>query len=227
MQTLLLLHGAIGTSDQLSRLADVLSTNYKVHTISFTGHGGKAFTDEPFSMQLFANDILSFLEKEHVEQASVFGYSMGGYAAMYLAKKYPGKINKLITLATKYHWDNEVAAKETQMLIPGKIEQKIPAFAQALQQRHHPNDWKEVLNRTSEMMLSLGKDNPLKPDDYRGIEIPVLLMLGDRDKMVGFDETTTVYKALPNAQMAILPNTSHPIEQVDNELLSFHIKRFL
>lgn len=227
MQTLLLLHGAIGASGQLSKLADILSSYYKVHTISFTGHEGKAFTNEPVSMQLFTNDILSFLEKEQLEQTAVFGYSMGGYAAMYLAKHHPGRISKLITLATKYHWDNDVAAKEMQMLNPEKIEQKIPVFAQTLQERHYPNDWKEVLKKTSEMMLTLGKDNPLKPDDYLGIEIPVLLMLGDRDKMVGLDETTTVYKALPNAQMTILPNTSHPIEQVDNELLSFHIKRFL
>ena len=77
------------------------------------------------------------------------------------------------------------------------------------------------------MILGMGRDNPLKTDDYADIAKPVLLMLGDRDKMVSFDETLAVYKMLPNAQLAVLPNIAHPIESVDFTRLANEIVFFL
>ena len=116
MQPLLLLHGAIGSKDQFPSLVQLLSSDYDVHTLNFSGHGGSAFASEPFSIPLFANDVLNYMQEHGIAKASIFGYSMGGYVGMYLAKHRPEKINKLITLATKYHWDEVIAAKEVQML---------------------------------------------------------------------------------------------------------------
>jgi pimeloyl-ACP methyl ester carboxylesterase len=227
MQPLLLLHGAIGAADQLHALADRLSSRYRIYALDFSGHGGKPFGDEPFSIALFAKDVLEFIEAEQLQKVSIFGYSMGGYVAMYLAKNYPDKINRVVTLATKFHWDETIAAREVQMLNPDKIEQKLPAFAESLQQRHAPNDWKKVLKKTADMMLSLGSNNILKPEDHTVIAIPSLLLLGDRDKMVSLEETVAVYKSLPNGQMGIIPGTPHPIEQVDIAMLDFLISRFI
>ena len=195
--------------------------------MDFSGHGSRPMPDGSFSIELFAGDVLQFMEHEQLEQISIFGYSMGGYVAMYLAKYHSEKINRAITLGTKYYWDEAIAAKEIQLLNPDKIEQKLPAFAATLKQRHTPNDWKEVLMKTAEMMVSLGARNTLAAEDYASISIPLLLLLGDRDKMVSLEETTTVFKALPNAQMGMLPNTPHQIEQVDVEALSLIIDRFL
>lgn len=227
MQPLLLLHGAIGAADQLEPLAKTLSKQYKVYAIDFSGHGNEPFSRAPYSMKLFAEDVLRFMEKNSIDKASIFGYSMGGYVGMYLAKHHPEKIDKIVTLATKFHWDEETAAKETQMLDPVKIETKVPAFAQALEKRHAGKDWKEVMVRTADMLRALGADNTLKAEDYKDIQTQCLLLLGDRDKMVGLDETLNVYKTLPNAAMGMLPGTPHPIEQVNVEMLSFFISNFI
>lgn len=152
---------------------------------------------------------------------------MGGYVAMYLAKYHPERVNKIITLATKFNWNETIAANETKMLNAGKIETKLPDFAAALQKRHAPNEWKTVLEKTAARLIEMGKDNPLKPEDYPAILHPVLLMLGDRDKMVTLDETVEVYKNLPKAQLTILPNTAHPIEMVDQARLAYEIRSFL
>lgn len=181
----------------------------------------------PFSIKLFADDVLRKMDENGISAASFFGYSMGGYVAMYLAKHYPGRVHKVITLATKFHWDEGTAQREVKMLDAEKIAQKLPDFAAALEKRHIPNNWRQVLNNTKEMLISLGADNTLKEADYTTITQPVLVLLGDRDKMVGLDETLAVYKVLPNAQFGILPATLHPIEQVDKELLSYHISRFI
>ncbi len=227
MQAILLLHGAIGAADQLSRLEEELTGSFAVHRLSFSGHGGSPLTAENFSMKLFATEVIEFLDKKGIASISIFGYSMGGYVAMYLAKYHPEIINKIITLATKFNWDETIAANETKMLNAAKIEEKLPDFAAALQKRHAPNNWKTVLEKTAAMLIEMGKDNPLKAGDYPTIQHPVLLMLGDRDKMVTLDETVAVYKNLPKAQLAILPNTAHPIEMVNQARLAYEIRLFL
>ena len=227
MSSILLLHGAIGAADQLQPLARILETTHKVHTLSFSGHGGMAMPADPFSIQLFAKEVLAWMDKERIDKLSIFGYSMGGYVAMYLAKHHLNRIDKVITLATKYHWTPEIAAKETGMLNPEKIAIKLPDFASSLEKRHAPNNWHTVLNNTADMLRGLGEDNALKAEEYPAIETDCLILLGDRDRMVTLEETGNVFKSLPNAQMGLLPGTPHPIEQVDAELLSVFIRRFM
>jgi len=227
MQHLLLLHGAIGAKDQLQPLAQQLSDKYTVHTINFSGHGGSTIPEEIFSIPLFAAQVLTYLEENNIDKVNVFGYSMGGYVAMYLAKNDPQKINKCITLATKYYWDETVSAKEVKKLDPAIIQQKIPAFAEQLKQRHAPQDWSIVLKKTAELLEGLGKNNALQLPDYATINTRVLLLIGDRDKMITLEETLAVFNQLPNAEMGMLPATPHPIEQVDISLLAFLINKFL
>jgi len=226
MQHLVLLHGAIGAKDQLLPLAENLQEKYFVHTINFSGHGGEPFPVD-FSIPDFARDVLRYLVENKIMQTNVFGYSMGGYVAMYLAKYHAQFVNKVVTLATKFYWDEAIAEKEVKMLDPEKINEKIPVFAKQLEQRHHPNDWKKILGKTKEMLLQLGIRNELQIDDYTTIRNPCLLLLGDKDKMIALDETIAVCDALPNAGYKVLPATPHPIEQVDTRLLSDLITEFI
>ncbi len=226
MQHLILLHGAIGAKDQLYPLTIPLKHHYTIHTLNFSGHGGNSIPDDRFSIELFAKDVLRYMQQQNIENLSIFGYSMGGYVAMWLAKNYPEKINKLITLATKFYWDEIIATKEIKMLNAEAIEQKIPAFANQLKQRHAPNDWKLVMQKAAEMLMNLGVNNTLKTEEYSSVA-PCLLLLGDCDKMVTLDETVAVYKQLPNAQLGVLPNTPHPIEQVNVDMLVYMMQRFL
>ena len=167
------------------------------------------------------------MEKNDIASADIFGYSMGGYVGLYISKHHPGRLTKIVTLATKFHWEEAIAAKEVQMLNPDTITRKIPAFAEQLAQRHLPADWKVVLQKTADMMLAMGKDNPLQRGDYQAIHATCLLLLGDRDKMVTLEETVAVYKQLPHAQLGVLPGTGHPIEQVNLQQLVFQVKLFL
>src|ERR1700754_572786 len=101
MQHLILLHGAIGSKEQLEPFADALKKDFIVHLIDFSGHGMRPISNEKFSLSLFANDVLEYIHDNNIEHANIFGYSMGGYVAMYLAKHHPEKITRIITLATK------------------------------------------------------------------------------------------------------------------------------
>lgn len=227
MQHLLLLHGALGSKDQLEPLATALHNSYQIHTFNFSGHGGRPFSDKTFSIPLFSEQILAYLQEFNIDQINIFGYSMGGYAAMYLAKHHPEKVNTLVTLATKFHWDEKTAARELKMLDGTTIQEKVPAFAAQLQQRHAPNDWLHLLDKTKQLLTDLGNNNTLRPEDYATITTPSLVLLGDRDKMVTLEETLAVFKQLPNAQFGILPGTPHAFEQVNLSLLTHLINRFI
>lgn len=225
MQHLLLLHGAIGAKDQLQPLAEKLKANYTVHTISFGGHGGEPMPDI-FSIKIFANDVLLYLQQNNIEKINIFGYSMGGYVALYLAKKYSEKINKVFTLATKFSWTPDIAQKEIKMLDAKKIAEKIPAFAQLLEKRHRPHDWKILLKKTAEMMIALGNQNCLQLTDFDTIETPVIVSVGDEDNMVTLSETKDVCERLKNGHFHIFKETQHPIEKVDLDTLSKELQLF-
>jgi len=224
---LLLLHGAIGSSVQLQLLAEQMKENYRVHTLNFSGHGGNKIPYADFSIELFAKDVLNWMEENAFSKINIFGYSMGGYVALYLAKHHPEKIGKIFTLATKFNWSPEIAQQEIKLLNPEKISEKLPVFAESLAKRHAPADWKMVLSKTASMMLNMGEKNPLSKNDFQNIHHPIILSIGDADKMVSAEETENVAKLLQNGNLLILPNTAHPIEQVDLNLLLPSIKNFI
>lgn len=226
MKNLLLLHGAIGSSIQLEQLAGELNKEFKVHLLNFTGHGGKEIPDKPFSIEMFAEDIIYLIERGRMNEVNIFGYSMGGYAALYAARHFPGRINKIFTLATKFEWNEETSLRESKFLNPEKISEKIPSFAEQLRQRHSEENWKLVLNKTAEMMINMGKNNPFTQKDLIEIDNEVLVSVGDRDNMVTIEETVNAYRNLKNGKLLILPDTPHPIEKISADRLLFEILNY-
>lgn len=226
MNKLLMLHGAIGSSSQLEPLAEKLKDSFQIYLWNFTGHGGKDIPSEKFSIKMFAEDVLYFIDKNKLSGIDVYGYSMGGYVALYIARHFPGKIKRIFTTATKFNWSPESSLKESKLLNPDKILEKIPAFAGELKNRHSPQDWKVVLNKTSEMMMDLGIEPELKTSDLELIENEVLLSVGDKDNMVSIEETVDVYRKLKNGSLLVIPDTPHPIEKINSERLISEIKNF-
>lgn len=222
---LLLLHGAIGSKAQMEPIKSVLSSDFEVHTFNFTGHGGSDSNGKDFSIDLFTQDVLDYMAENKMEQVDIFGYSMGGYVALNLARLHPKKVHKIFTLATQFAWTIDKAEKEVKMLNPSVIEEKIPAFAKTLQERHAPQDWKEVLRKTGEMMLRLGAGERLTMDDLGVIHTPVVVAVGDKDTMVSQEETEIAAKVL-NGRFEVLEGVPHPIEKVDLGLLEGALKKF-
>ncbi|MEO8664391.1 MAG: alpha/beta fold hydrolase [Ignavibacteria bacterium] len=230
MKKLLMLHGEVGASTQLEPLAELLKDSFEVILLNFSGHGGKVIPDEPFSIEMFAGDVLYFIDKNRLEGIDVYGYSMGGYVALYIARHYPGKINKIFTTATMLDWNEETSIRESKLFDPSKISEVVPKFAEQLSKLHSPEDWKTNLFKTAEMIISLGKNKTLKDEDFSLIDNKVLMSVGDRDNMVSIEETTDAYRKLKNGSLLVLPDTPHPIEKISSqrladEIISFFLKK--
>ena len=224
MKTLLILHGAIGSKEQFLALCDRLKPHYDCHTLNFEGHGHSEMPVNDLSIAGFTQNLLQYMEAHQLEQADIFGYSMGGYVALYLARHYPKKANKIFTLASKFNWNEQSASKESKMLDPAIIEQKVPHFARTLRERH--SDWKRLLEKTANMMLHMGQQPPLQQADFESITQQIRIGTGDQDKMVTPEETLGVYRMLPNASFCVFPGTGHPIETYDTERLRREIIDF-
>jgi pimeloyl-ACP methyl ester carboxylesterase len=222
---LLLLHGALGDARQLHPLAKQI-TDRKVVCVNFPGHGPDAGNSVPFTMHDLSETIATALDEQRIDQADAFGYSMGGYAALWFLRSHPTRIRRLFTLGTKFSWTPETAASEQRFLNPDKIKEKVPRLATLLSKRHGEANWERVLGSTAAMIQWLGA-HPLNEQDFHGITQTVCLGLGDQDNMVTLEETLRVAGLLKNGSVSSLAGTPHGFEQVDSGLLRDVLLRFL
>ncbi|UII30249.1 alpha/beta hydrolase [Fulvivirga ulvae] len=225
-RTILVLHGALGSKEQLLPVTQALGHWFNVKSMSFSGHGGEPLNG-PFDVNKFTEEVITFIDSEKLSQVDIFGYSMGGYVALNLALKHPGKVGKIFTLGTKLEWSPAIAQKEIKMLDAGKIEEKVPALAKMLAERHAPVDWKEVLRQTAQMMINLGDHAPLTSDLFKNIEHSVVIGIGDEDNMATLEESEKVAKLLPHGSLHVFKGFRHPIEQIDVAELTREIKTFM
>ncbi len=229
MNNLILLPGALGNAAQFKNLIKELKSlnNIKATALDLPGHGLKPYSNEAITVPLMAEALIYKLDTLGIkEPVTIFGHSLGGYIGLYMALKFPERINSLFTLGTKWHWTAEIADKETSFLNPEKMEQKIPVFVEQLKINHGLN-WKNLLKTIAFLMQDIGLNQYLEPEYLMEINKPVRIGLGDRDEMVSFEETLKVYKALPQGQLQVFPNTHHPYEKADAKILVRDIENFL
>lgn len=224
MLDLILLHGALGNSEVFEPFQEELSTYFTVHTPLFSGHGGKVLPENGITVERYAQELHEFILTENLKNVYILGHSMGGYVALCYALQHTENINSIMTLGTKFKWTEEQAAKESSMLNPEIIATKVPKYAELLEKQHGP-EWKLLLPAVAEMMIALGKNPPLK-GNISTINIPVRIMVGDKDSMVTLEESMETYRSLPTASLAVLPDTKHPIDKVRPALLLNLMKDF-
>ncbi|MCH2046495.1 MAG: alpha/beta hydrolase [Saprospiraceae bacterium] len=220
---LLLLHGALGSQKQFDYIRTELEKHFEVYSLDFEGHANHV-SEAAFSIELFSKNVLAFLDEKGIDKISIFGYSMGGYVALKTALTAPNRIEKIVTLATKFNWTLESAEQEVKMLNPDKIEAKVPHFAQKLAAEQAPQDWKTVMHKTADMMLAMGAGTRLELANLKQIQTSVIIGIGDLDKMVSYEESEQVAQALPNAQLINLKGIKHPIDRVPSDVLLNYIQ---
>ncbi len=221
-----LLHGALGARDQLDPLRAALAplVAAPVHALEFAGHGstppGPGDADG-YRMERLAEQLRAALDERGIERAVLFGYSMGGYAALLLAAAHPERAAAVVTLGTKLAWTPELAAHDAARLDPATLRVKAQRFADALAERHAgAGGWEAVLARTASLLTALGERPLLTPERLGAIACPVRVLVGDRDATLPVAECVDAVRALPRGELAVLPGTGHPLERVNAERLA-------
>lgn len=226
MKDIILLHGALGSLDSLNQVETHLSNHFTCHKFNFSGHGKAEFNTEGFGIEYFAEELANFIEAKQLKKPNIFGYSMGGYVALYLAHLQPDLMGKVITYGTKFGWSPEAADQETSRMNPELMEEKIPAYTEKLA-TIHGDHWKELVWQTAGMMLELG-DAPLVTIETLNIlQNEVLIMRGSEDQMVNDVESKWAVAHLANGQFRSLEDQPHPIEKVSVDFLTHVISNHL
>lgn len=223
--SLLLLHGALGTLHQFDFLIPQLKEHFDVHRLNFEGHGDAGPTDSPFRISHFAENVLGYMDEHGIDQANFFGYSMGGYVALALAKDHPERVKGVATLGTILQWDEEVAERECKYLHPQKMKEKVPHFTDQLKERHL-SGWERVVNSTRNMLQYLGVHPSIEADEWKQINCPIRFHIGDADTTAGLDQTIAVYRKTDKSGLLVLPRTGHPINEVDKDLIIPSLRLF-
>jgi pimeloyl-ACP methyl ester carboxylesterase len=174
---LLLLHGALGSARQLKPLQERMGGI----ALDLTGHGGREIPAEGLTFDHFIADIEHAFTEQKWKNAHLFGYSMGGYAALLYVAKYPERVESVVTVGTKLLWTEEGLEKELRKLDPDMMEAKVPAFANALAEVHGQGRWRDVVNAIARSMRELATTPLLTPQVCSRIECHVLLCVGDGD----------------------------------------------
>lgn len=222
---LIILHGALGSKDQFISWTESLSGKFTCYTPEFTGHGASSGEEVEFSIERFSEELIGFIHQNDLVSPAVLGYSMGGYVALSTALHQPGALGKIMTLATKFEWTPDSAKKEAGYLDPVLMQQKVPQLAQQLAQRHGTN-WQKVVERTAHMMLKLGNAPPVTEQTISLIQNELRLCVGDKDKMVGINETQRMYLHAKKASFCVMPQTAHLPETMDLKRINFEAEAF-
>ncbi|OOV20490.1 hypothetical protein BXU10_13120 [Flavobacterium sp. LM4] len=200
---LVVLHGGIaGSTYEMAQLIENFSKNYQVIAVSTRGHGKSELGSKPHTYEQKAKDVVAVLNKVTKEKAVIFGFSDGGYTGYYLASLFPEKVEKMIIIgaAETHPGDYKINLKVSDMMKLDKV-----YWEQQLKLMPEPNRLQEmfdkVSNATSEMLIS--------DDFFATIKCPVLVMAGNHDQFLTTQRVVNASKMIPNAELAIIPNTTH------------------
>jgi len=98
-KTLLFIHGLANYSMVWKKNIDYLKQHYRCIAVDLPGNGLSDRGEYPFTMQFFADSIISFIAVMKLKNVSIVGHSMGGQIAVTAALKKPDCAQALILCA--------------------------------------------------------------------------------------------------------------------------------
>lgn len=208
---LLLLHSGGMAGIEWQPQIKILESRYRLIVPDLLGHGKSTFDGEKLSIQALAESVLELLDFLNIKQINICGSSMGGATALYLALNYPERLIRLIVYRISYRKTPETYAQTRAMANPEYWAQY--GLHGWLAKLHEPQGgleaWKSVIARVSEALDPEHSSHNHTLDDLKRLNLPVLLIAGDRDPVAPLSDILAMYEALPNSALWIMPNASH------------------
>jgi pimeloyl-ACP methyl ester carboxylesterase len=201
-----------------------------------------------YGWEFAVDDVAAVMRGLKIERAHLVGLSMGGYAAVQFALRYPEKVSAIVaaSMGSGSHPSQRHAwLKETSVVSRIFIDHGMPSMAERMargpariQLKYKDwKGWRDCVVRLRQhsalgMSNTMARCQALRPsshdlhDQLSEMTVPVLLAVGDED--VRCLETNLMLKsALPNAGLWICPNTGHAINLEEPFAFNAEIQDFL
>ncbi|KZY29919.1 hypothetical protein A3731_25720 [Roseovarius sp. HI0049] len=215
----LMLHGGMMSFEtSFGAMLPTLTESHTVIGVEQQGHGHTPLHDAPLTAETMRRDTLGVLDALSVERVHVVGFSAGGMLALELAVNAPDRVASVVAIS---------AASQPSGFIPGMIEmQKDPNyqpspevlalmpdeedFAQMAAEiaAKNPGGAETVPQTMQKLTAFITSDWGWPDDRIAGIAAPVLVVNGDTD-FIRPEHALHLFRTLPEAKLAILPDTTH------------------
>jgi pimeloyl-ACP methyl ester carboxylesterase len=168
-----------------------------------------AQSDKPSGEQtigLLADDVAALLNFLRIERAHIVGVSFGGFVAQEFALRYPQMTQRLVLCCTSFGGPNHVVPE--------------PQIMNDIMQPRAAGDVSEDMYRVQ--LQAAVKFNV--EDRLAAIKSPTLIVSGDADVVVPVQNSYTLARQIPNAELRLVSGGGHTffIEQADefNQVLT-------
>jgi 2-succinyl-6-hydroxy-2,4-cyclohexadiene-1-carboxylate synthase len=244
---LLLLHGFLGRGDDFGHLVPALSQHYRCLCIDLPGHGQTKVNsaDETlFQMPATVLAIVALMDALQIERTALYGYSMGGRLALYLALKLPDRLSHLILESASPGLrtpSERQARREADQQLSYRLVADFPQFltdwyAQPMWQslRQHPG-FRELAdrrlqNRPPELAQSLQNcglgSQPSLWDKLSNCRLPLLLLVGAQDRKF-LEINQQMLELCPTAKLVVIAAAGHNANFENPHQFLQHLNEFM
>jgi pimeloyl-ACP methyl ester carboxylesterase len=200
----------------------VLSQHYRLLQYDCRGQGQSSHPEDPYTMDLHADDLAALLSELKVEKAHIAGISYGGEVAQAFALKYPARCQSLILMDTVSEVGDELRLAVSSWLNAARIGDSdaffnitvpwnfSPDFISANQEllaqareRYRDLDYPAVV-RLCECFLEVDFTSRLGE-----ITCPTCIMVGSADRLKGEAYAMLLKAGVPHAEYHVLSGAGH------------------
>lgn len=206
--------------------------------------GGRvARTDEPvLTMDRLADDVAELIAEEGAAPAVVCGLSMGGYVALSLWRRHRALVRALVLADTRAEADSDEARENRMRMAQTARESGVRPIATAMLPsilaEQTLDEQPEVAARVRAMIEGTRVDTVIgalagmavRRDytrDLPSIRLPVLVLVGEHDRLTPPDIARSMASELPEARLQIIPGAGHVSSLENPEAFNEALAAFL
>lgn len=210
---LVLLHGGMASARSWFGQVPTLSQHYRVITPERRGHGRTADVDGPITYEVMAADTVAFLDAVGTGPAHLLGWSDGAVVAVMVALHRPDLVRKLVLVGQYYSLDGAVEGATAALTDHREGFEAMVREEYAALSPDGPEHLAVVLDKVMRMWR---QEPDISLETLADLQAPTLQMQGDQD-IVTVEYSAAFVRALPTAQLAVVPGASHglPLEKPD------------
>ena len=229
----MLIHGTFSSLHTYDEWTNILKDHFRVIRLDLPGFGitGPSM-DNKYSIELFIEFILSFLNAIKIKKFHIAGNSLGGWMSWELALTYPERIKKMVLLNSAGYINDRnyplpFVIAQTPFLrnafsfIPRAIVRRFlrQVFCdQTVITELMVNRYYDLIHREGNLDAFVKIANSYfiqNTHNLNKIHLPVLIMWGNKDRWISPNHAQYFHREIPKSKLLIYENVGHvPMEEI-------------
>ncbi|MBM6580657.1 alpha/beta hydrolase [Microvirga sp. BT689] len=203
---------------------------------------------EKYSQSRAADDIIGVMDAAGIETAHVVGLSMGAFASLHAALRYPGRIRSAVVAGAGYGSEREYQEffrRNSEQVAKGFEERGARVFAPVYGesasrvqfQEKDPRGWQLFVERMAQHS-DKGAANTMRgvqmrrpslydlEDELRALQVPLLVVVGDEDDH-SIQPGIFLKRTVPRCGLTMFPKSGHTLNLEEPALFNHLVAEFL